>query len=51
MAYSVTSASERPYSENSFERKLTLFNTYIDEITLKESEDSPEERRQKILGK
>lgn len=50
MAYSYTSHSERPYSETSFERNLELFNEYIDEISLKDSEDSPEERRQKILG-
>jgi hypothetical protein len=49
MAHSYSSLSDRPYSESSFERNLELFQDYIYEITLKDSEESPEERRQQIL--
>lgn len=45
-----TALSSRPYSVNSFERKLIVFQDYIHEITLRESEDTQEDRRQKILG-
>ena len=44
------STALRPFSVNGFERKVMSFQTYIDEITLKDSEDPPDERRQQILG-
>ncbi len=50
MALMQSSSSNRHYSVNSFERKLILFNNYIEEISLQDSDESQEERRQKILG-
>jgi hypothetical protein len=41
----------RPFTASSFERNLAEFHNYIDEITLKYSLESVEDRRQKIIGK
>ena len=41
---------KRPFSVNNFEKKLAMFDDYLAEITYKNSEDSPDERRNKILG-
>lgn len=41
----------RPFTDKSFEEKITRFHSMMREITLQDMEASPEERRQIIAGK
>ena len=46
-----TPGGGRPYSLKTFQNKLDQFEQFMADITMQDSDASPEEKRQAIIGK